>query len=223
MKIQIISLFPEMFDKVFGSSMLWKAQDRGIVEYSMIDLRQFGLGPRKMVDDTPYGGGDGMLLKPEPVVAAIEYAKSQLADGRTARVLLPTPRGHVYKQSDAKRLAAADEDLIIVCPRYEGYDERVAAYIDEMFCIGSYVLTGGEPPAMVLVDSVVRLMPGVLGGAASVDIESFQQDDENIEFPQYTRPEDFRGAKVPQVLLNGHHAEIDAWRQANSFRPDQPA
>lgn len=218
MKIQIITLFPEMFDKVLGSSMLWKAQDKGIVEYSLIDLRQFGLGPRKMVDDTPYGGGDGMLLKPEPLVAAIEHARSQVAHGRTARVLLPTPRGHAYRQSDAKRLAAAGEDLIIVCPRYEGYDERVTAYIDEQFCIGSYVLTGGELPAMVLVDSVVRLLPGVLGGEQSAEIESFQQDDENIEFPQYTRPEDFRGVKVPAVLLNGHHGEIAKWRAAHSHK-----
>lgn len=218
MKIQVITLFPEMFDKVFGSSMLWKAQNKGIVEYAMVDLRQFGIGPRKTVDDTPYGGGDGMLLKPEPIVAAIEFARSQVADGRTAKVMLPTPRGKLYKQSDAKRLAAADEDLIIVCPRYEGYDERVTAWIDEQFCIGNYVLTGGELPAMVLVDSVVRLLPGVLGGEASVDIESFQDDDESVEFPQYTRPEDFRGAKVPEVLLNGHHAEIARWRDQHSHR-----
>jgi tRNA (guanine37-N1)-methyltransferase len=218
MKIQIITLFPEMFEGVLGNSMLWKASDRGIVQYEMVNLRDFGLGPRKTVDDTPYGGGDGMLLKPEPVVAAIEFAQSQVEPGRTAKVYLPTPRGTVYKQSDAKRLAAADEDLIVVCPRYEGYDERIVAYVDELFCIGSYVLTGGEIPAMVLVDSVVRLLPGVLGGENSTEIESFQQDDQNIEFPQYTRPEEFRGAKVPEVLLNGHHGEIAKWRTEHSVR-----
>jgi tRNA (guanine37-N1)-methyltransferase len=218
MKIQIITLFPQMFDGVLGNSMLWKASDRGIVQYETVDLRQFGLGPRKTVDDTPYGGGDGMLLKPEPVVAAIEFARSQVSPGRTAKVFLPTPRGQAYKQSDAKRLATADEDLIIVCPRYEGYDERIIAYVDELFCIGNYVLTGGEIPAMVLIDSVVRLLPGVLGGENSVEIESFQQDDQNIEFPQYTRPEEFRGAKVPEVLLNGHHGEIAKWRTENSHR-----
>lgn len=207
-----------MFTGVLGNSMLWKAVDRGIVQYGMVDLRQFGLGPRRTVDDTPYGGGDGMLLKPEPIVAAIEFAKSQVETGRTSKVLLPTPRGHAYKQSDAKRLAAADEDLIIICPRYEGYDERVTAYVDEQYCIGSYVLTGGELPAMIVIDSVVRLLPGVLGGEASAEIESFQQDDQNIEFPQYTRPEEFRGAKVPEVLLNGHHAEILKWRTANSHK-----
>jgi len=215
MKIQIITLFPEMFEGVLGNSMLWKASDRGIVKYEYINLREFGLGARKQVDDTPYGGGDGMLLKPEPVVAAIEAARLKV-EGRKSKVLLPTPRGKMYKQSDAKRLAAAEEDLIIVCPRYEGYDERITKWVDESFCIGNYVLTGGELPAMVLIDSVVRLLPGVLGGEASAEIESFQSDDRTIEFPQYTRPEDFRGHKVPTVLLGGHHAEIAAWRNSHS-------
>ena len=198
-----------MFSGVLGSSMLWKAADRDIVTYEFINLRDFGLGPRQQVDDTPYGGGDGMLLKPEPVVAAIEHAKKRCPK---ALVLLPTPRGKVYKQSDAKRLASAKQDLIIVCPRYEGYDERITKWVDEQFCIGNYVLTGGELPAMILIDSVVRLLPGVLGGENSAEIESFQDDDETIEYPQYTRPEDFRGMKVPDVLLNGHHAEIAKWR-----------
>jgi len=217
MKIQIITLFPEMFEGVLGNSMLWKASDRGIVEYSFINLRDFGLGPRKQVDDTPYGGGDGMLMKPEPLVAAIELAKQNDSD---AKVILPTPRGKTYKQSDAKRLAAEEKGLIIICPRYEGYDERVTKWVDEQYCIGNYVLTGGELPAMIIIDSVVRLLPGVLGGETSADIESFQNDDENIEFPQYTRPEDFRGMKVPEILLNGHHAEIEKWRQANSSKAE---
>lgn len=211
MKIQVISLFPEMFPKVLETSMLWKAKDIGAVEYEYINLREYGLGPRKTVDDTPYGGGDGMLLKPEPLVAAIEYAKSQDPD---AIVLLPTPRGTMYKQSDAKRLAAAGKGLILVCPRYEGYDERITNWVDEQFCLGPYVLTGGELPAMVLIDSVVRLLPGVLGGEQSVEIESFQTDDASIEFPQYTRPEVFRDMTVPEVLLSGNHAEIDKWRKA---------
>lgn len=214
MKIQVITLFPQMFDGVLGNSMLWKAADRDIVQYEFIDLRQFGTGPRRQVDDTPYGGGDGMLLKPGPLVEAIELAKSRDPE---ARVILPTPRGVLYKQSTAKRLAEARNGLIIVCPRYEGYDERVTNWVDEQFCIGNYVLTGGELPAMVIIDSVVRLLPGVLGGENSIDIESFQDDDETIEFPQYTRPEDFRGHKVPEVLLNGHHAEIDKWRASQSL------
>lgn len=213
MKIQVITLFPEMFPGVLQSSMLWKAENKGIVVYEFIDLRDFGSGPRQQVDDTPYGGGDGMLLKADPLVSAIEKAKQNDPE---ARVLLPTPRGKIYKQSDAKRLAADGRGLIIVCPRYEGYDERIMNWIDESFCIGNYVLTGGELPAMILIDSVVRLLPGVLGGENSTEIESFQQDDENIEFPQYTRPDDFRGLKVPDVLLSGNHAEIEAWRAANS-------
>jgi len=209
-QIQIITLFPEMFEGVLNSSMLWKAQNQQAVQFTYINLRDFGLGPRKQVDDTPYGGGDGMLLKPEPLVAAIEQAKANDPD---AQVLLPTPRGAVYKQSHAKMLAADSRGLIIICPRYEGYDERVTNWVDQQFCIGNYVLTGGELPAMVLIDSVVRLLPGVLGGETSADIESFQADDETIEFPQYTRPEEFRGMRVPTVLLSGHHAEIAKWRE----------
>jgi tRNA (guanine37-N1)-methyltransferase len=213
MKIQIISLFPEMFEGVLNNSMLWKAQDKGLVSYHYINLREFGLGPRKQVDDTPYGGGDGMLMKPEPLVAAIEQAK---ANDPSATVILPTPRGKLYKQSDAKRLAAKATGLILVCPRYEGYDERIADWVDEQFRIGNYVLTGGELPAMVIIDSVVRLLPGVLGGEMSAEVESFQADDQLIEFPQYTRPEDFRGLKVPDVLLSGHHADIERWRKSHS-------
>lgn len=205
-----------MFPPVLGSSMLWKAQDRAIVAFSYINLRDFGLGPRKQVDDTPYGGGDGMLLKPEPLVAAIEMAKANDPD---ALVILPTPRGAMYRQSDAKALAADDHGLIIICPRYEGYDERITAYVDRQFCIGTYVLTGGELPAMVIIDSVVRLLPGVLGGETSAEVESFQADDATIEFPQYTRPEVFRGERVPEVLLSGHHAQIAAWRARKQRRP----
>ncbi len=216
MKFQVITLFPEMFEGVLGSSMLWKAKERCGVEYEIIDLRQFGIGPRKQVDDPPYGGGDGMLMRPEPIVAAIEHAKKQ---DPSAIVLLPTPRGKLYKQSDAKRLSKegeSDKGIIIVCPRYEGYDERITNWIDEQFCIGNYVLTGGEIPAMVVIDSVVRLLPGVLGGDTSAEIESFQDDDSSIEFPQYTRPEEFKDMKVPEVLLSGHHAEIEKWREENS-------
>lgn len=193
--------------------MLWKASDRGIVEYDTIDLRQFGLGPRKQVDDTPYGGGDGMLLMVEPLVSAIKQAKRNDPE---AMVYLPTPRGALYKQSKAKQIAADGRGLIIVCPRYEGYDERIIEWIDEQFCIGNYVLTGGEIPATVLIDSVVRLLPGVLGGETSTAIESFQDDDTYIEFPQYTRPADYEGRMVPDVLLTGNHAAIEQWRKENS-------
>lgn len=213
MKIQVITLFPDMFPGVLNASMLWKAQDKGLVSVEYIDLREYGLGTRRTVDDTPYGGGDGMLLKPEPLIAAIEAAK---ANDPEAVVILPTPRGELYKQSTAKELAASSKGLIVVCPRYEGYDERVTAYIDRQICIGNYVLTGGELPAMIVIDSVVRLLPGVLGGDASAEIESFQQDDVTVEFPQYTRPEEFRGVRVPDVLLSGNHAEIAKWRAEHS-------
>lgn len=206
-----------MFEGVLGNSMLWKAADRGIVEYSFVNLREFGLGTRKQVDDTPYGGGDGMLLRVDTLVAAIGKAKE---NSPNAKVILPTPRGKLYKQSEAKKLAAPADDLIIICPRYEGYDERITKWVDEQYCIGNYVLTGGELPAMIIIDSVVRLLPGVLGGETSADVESFQQDDENIEFPQYTRPEEFSGMKVPEVLLTGHHAEIEKWRKANSKKAE---
>jgi tRNA (guanine37-N1)-methyltransferase len=210
MKIQIITLFPEIVEPYLNASMLWKASDKGLVEFSTIHLRDFGLGNRKTVDDTPYGGGDGMLLKLEPLVAAIEYAKTIDPDGR---VLLPTPRGILFKQSKAKAYAEAATGLIIICPRYEGYDERVTNWVDDQVCIGNYVLTGGELPAMIIADSVVRLIPGVLGGEKSAEIESFQEDDQYVEFPQYTRPEEYRGFKVPDVLLSGHHAEIEKWRK----------
>lgn len=211
-KIQIISLFPEMFEKVFGSSMLWKAQDRGIVEFSYIDLRDFGLGPRKQVDDTPYGGGDGMLLKPEPLFAAVEQAKQYDPE---ALVVLMTPRGERWVQAKAQELADDTRGLIFICSRYEGYDERITTLVDRQISIGDYVLTGGEIPAMAVVDSVVRLIPGVLGGETSAEIESFS-DGETLEFPQYTRPAEFRGMKVPEVLLNGNHQEIARWREQQS-------
>lgn len=211
MKIQIISLFPTVFDGILNSSMLWRAQDKKIVEFDYINLRDFGLGPRKQVDDTPYGGGNGMLLMIEPLVAAIEYAKNK---DRKAKVILPSPAGKTYVQSTAKQLAN-EEGLIIICPKYEGYDERIINFVDQTYSIGNYILTGGELPAMIIIDSVVRLLPGVLGGETSSQIESFVEDDKTIEYPQYTRPEVFRGLKVPSVLLSGHHQEIEKWCQSN--------
>jgi tRNA (guanine37-N1)-methyltransferase len=192
--------------------MLWKAQDREIVKLTTIDLREFGLGPRRQVDDTPYGGGDGMLLKPEPLFAAVEAAKRNDPD---ALVLLMTPRGERWHQALAQSFADDGRGLIIICGRYEGYDERITALVDRQISIGDYVLTGGEIPAMAVVDSVTRLIPGVLGGEQSAIIESFS-DGETLEFPQYTRPEEFRGMKVPDVLLSGNHGEIEKWRKAHS-------
>jgi len=212
MKISIITLFPDMFDKVFNQSMLWKAQDRGLVEFELIDLRQFGLGPRHQVDDTPYGGGDGMLLKPEPLFAAVEDAKTRNPD---AKVVLMTPKGAIWNQQRAEKFANSGENYIFICPHYEGYDERVLSIVDYQVCLGKFIMTGGEIPTMAIVDSIVRLIPGVLGGETSAEIESFS-DGDNYEYPQYTRPAEFRGMKVPEVLLNGNHAEIAKWRAENA-------
>lgn len=211
-KFQVITLFPEMFTGVFENSMMWKAQKDGIAELSTINLREFGLGPRKQVDDTPYGGGDGMLLKPEPLFAAVEHAKSV---DPSAKVLLMTPRGGRWVQSLAREYSEQPHGYIFICGRYEGYDERILSLVDYELSIGDYVLTGGELPAMTIIDSIVRLIPGVLGGAMSAEIESFS-DGETLEFPQYTRPEVFRGMKVPEVLLSGHHGKIEEWRKQQS-------
>lgn len=208
MKIQIITLFPEMFEGVLNTSMLWKAQEKKLVEYELINLRDYGLGPRRTVDDTPYGGGDGMVLRPEPLFLAVEQAKKQDPD---ARVLLMTPRGDMFDQEMAREFAVTETGLIIICGRYEGYDERITTVVDKQLSVGDYVLTGGELPAMVVVDAVTRLIPGVLGGETSAENESHSQPGV-IEHSQYTRPEEFRGLKVPEVLLSGHHGEIAKWR-----------
>lgn len=215
-KFQVITLFPEMFEGVFANGMMRKASEQGITELSTINLRDFGLGPRKQVDDTPYGGGDGMLLKPEPLFAAVEHAK-QLDS--TAKVVLLTPRGQRWRQALAQTWADADSGYIFICGRYEGYDERILSLVDEQVSVGDYVLTGGELPAMTIIDSVVRLIPGVLGGAESAAIESFA-DGETLEFPQYTRPEVFRDMTVPPVLLSGNHAEIAKWREENAKKAE---
>ncbi len=213
-KFQVITLFPEMFTGVFENSMMWKAQKDSIVELSTLNLRDFGLGPRKQVDDTPYGGGDGMLLMVEPLWKAVEAAK---ANDPSAKVLLMTPRGERWKQALAREYSEADHGYIFICGRYEGYDERILELVDGEVSVGDYVLTGGELPAMTIIDSIVRLIPGVLGGETSAEIESFS-DGETLEFPQYTRPEDFKGRKVPEVLLSGHHGEIAKWRTENSLK-----
>lgn len=215
-KFQVITLFPEMFTGVFENSMMWKAQNENIVELSTVQLREYGLGTRRVVDDTPYGGGDGMLLKPEPLFAAVEAAKT---NDPTAKVVLMTPRGARWKQATAQNWSESDHGYIFVCGRYEGYDERILSLVDEQVSVGDYVLTGGELPAMTIIDSIVRLIPGVLGGAESAAIESFS-DGETLEFPQYTRPEEFRGMAVPEVLRSGNHAAIAAWRAENSFKAE---
>lgn len=192
--------------------MMWKAQKDGIVELMTVNLREFGLGPRHQVDDTPYGGGDGMLLMIEPLWKAAEFAKSQ---DETAKVVLMSPRGQRWKQAKAQKEADDDRGVIFICGRYEGVDERILELVDEQWSIGDFVLTGGELAAMMMIDSIVRLIPGVLGGEKSAEIESFS-DGETLEFPQYTRPEEFKGLRVPDVLLSGHHGKIAEWRAEQS-------
>ena len=169
MKIDIITLFPGMLDGPFAMSMLKKAQDNKLVDINFVDLRKFGVGPRRQVDDTPYGGGDGMVLRPDVVVDAIE---SVVRKAKKPKVILLSPQGQTYNQATARALSKA-EHLVLVCGHYEGFDERIRSYVDMQISIGNYVLTGGEIPAMVLVDSIVRLIPGVLGGKASASVESF--------------------------------------------------
>ena len=212
-KFTIITLFQDAIKPYLETSMMYKATDKGLAEFDFVDLREFGLGPHKSVDDTPYGGGDGMLLRCEPVFNAIESVKAKNPD---AKVVLPTPVGEIWDQKTAREFASRkDAHYIILCPHYEGYDERILSIVDYKISLGKYVLTGGELPALIIIDSVVRLIPGVLGGETSAEIESFSEGD-NLEYPQYTKPYDFRGMKVPDVLLSGHHGEIDKWRKSHS-------
>ncbi len=214
MKFYLASLFPEVFDQLLSSSMLLKAKKLGVFDYQFINIRDFGLGPRKQVDDVPYGGGDGMVLKPEPIITLIHQIKTLEPK---LSVILPSPRGKTYLQSEAIRLSQSKTNYLIICPKYEGYDERITHYVDEVFSIGNYILTGGEIPAMIIVDSVIRLLPGVLGGESSSLDESFQLDDKTKEYPQYTRPTEYDGLKVPDVLLSGDHQAINHWRNQHKI------
>ena len=214
-KFTIITLFQEALEPYLNTSMMWKAKDKGIAEFDFVNLREFGLGPHRSVDDTPYGGGAGMLLRPEPVFNAIESVK---AKDPTAKVILPTPVGTVWTQALAQQFATSQASplhYIILCPHYEGYDERILSIVDYKISLGKYILTGGELPALIIIDSITRLIPGVLGDETSATIESFSNGD-NLEFPQYTKPYDFRGMTVPDILLSGNHGEIKKWRDAHS-------
>lgn len=212
MKIAVVTLFPEMFDSVLNASMMWKAQKEKLVEFHIMDLRNFGIGPRKQVDDTPYGGGAGMVLKPEPIYDAIASARQKLPK---AKIALMSPRGEQFTQIFAKKLSKLDE-LIILCGHYEGFDERIMDLVDIEISVGDYVLTGGELPAMTVIDAIVRLVPGVLGDKQSAHDESFTQG--LLEYPQYTKPQEFKGKKVPDILLSGNHSKINVWRKAEAVK-----
>jgi tRNA (guanine37-N1)-methyltransferase len=208
----VISLFPAMLESSLGYSVLKKAREKGIIAVSFIDPRDHGIGRHRVTDDYPYGGGQGMVMKPEPLVAAIEAAKTKFPH---SQVILLSPRGRVFDQECAARLAKK-QGLILVCGRDEGVDERVRAFCDEELSIGDYTLGGGEPAAIVVIDAVARLIPGVLGNEKSAAEESFSEG--LLEYPQYTRPEDFRGMKVPEVLLSGDHGRVKRWRRDMSVK-----
>lgn len=212
MKFIVITLFPEMIKGFLVESILQRGQEKGIFSVEFVNLRDFGIGPRKQVDDTPYGGGAGMVLKVDVVNEAIGAAKKL---SPKAKVVLLTPQGELLKQKIVQNLSSEKNDLILICGHYEGFDERVRNLVDLELSIGDYVLTGGEIAATVLIDSVARLLPGVLGSEKST-IEESHSIEGQLEYPQYTRPADFEGQKVPEILLSGNHAEIEKWRQEQS-------
>lgn len=209
MRIDVITLFPNMFAPL-DDSIIKRARDRNILEINLIQLRDFAFDKHKQVDDSPFGGGAGMVLKPEPMFRAVRSIPIKACESR--RVLIMDPIGTVFNQAKAKQLALFDQ-LIIICGHYEGFDARIYELADEAVSIGEYVLTGGELPAMVVIDAVARMLPGVLGSEESARTDSFY--DAESGYPQYTRPRDFEGRLVPEVLLNGNHAEIAKWRRAH--------
>ena len=215
MKIDVLTIFPEFFGQVFDFGIIRRARFANIVEINVHDIREFATDKHKMVDDRPFGGGDGMVLKAEPIFLAIESLlgtsdKASYPEG--TKVVLLSPQGRPFRQPVATELAEQVEHLVVICGRYEGVDERVnETLVNEEISIGDYVLSGGEPAAVVIVDSMVRLLPEALGSETSADNDSFSNG--LLDCPHYTRPAEFRGMKVPEVLLNGNHAEIEKWRR----------
>ena len=219
MRVDIITIFPDFFREVFDYGIIRRACAAGLVDVKAHDLRKWTEGKHKQVDDRPFGGGDGMVLKPGPIFAAVdELAGASQSDGYGpgTRVVLLSPQGRVFKQALASELALS-EHVLLICGRYEGVDERVAAnLVTDEISIGDYVLSGGEPAAVVVVDSIVRLIPGALGNETSIVNESFSEG--LLDYPHYTRPPEFRGMQVPEVLLGGHHAEIARWRAEEALK-----
>ena len=213
MEIHVITLFPEMFESPFQTGMIGRAIEQGLIVLKTRSLREFGLGNYRQVDDAPYGGGSGMVMRPEPIAAAIDAVNAQCPG--LWRILM-TPQGEVFDQAIAREFAGHAPGLMIIAGRYEGIDERVRALVDQEISIGDYVLSGGELPAMVVIEAVGRLLPGVLGNPESLDEESFAAG--LLEYPQYTRPDEFRGMRVPDILLGGDHGKIREWRASESRR-----
>ena len=228
MKIDILTIFPEFFREVFDFGIIRRARAAGIVEIQAHDLREWAFNKHKMTDDRPFGGGDGMVMKPEPIFAAIENFTGTTERENYpvgTRVVLLTPQGKVFKQAVARELIENANHVVLICGRYEGVDERVnEALVTDEISIGDYVLSGGEPAAIVVVDALTRLLPGALGSETSAENDSFENN--LLDFPHYTRPSEFKEMRVPEVLLNGNHAEIEKWRKAKALektlknRPD---
>lgn len=213
MKFLFITLFPEQIEQAASHSILQRAAAKGLIEVSCINPRDFTYDNHRTVDDTPFGGGAGMVLKPEPMVAAIRKAKEQLPN---ARVIAMCPGGRTLKQNIVEEYAHSGQDFIFVCGHYEGFDERIFHWVDEKLSIGDYVLTGGEMPALIVMDAIARFIPGVLGKLVSAEDDSFSTG--LLEYPQYTRPVDFEGRVVPDVLRSGNHALINSWRLKESLK-----
>jgi tRNA (guanine37-N1)-methyltransferase len=213
MEFHILTIFPEMFNGFMNESILKKAQGKGVIKITLHDIRDYSTDKHHKVDDTPYGGGAGMLFTPQPLFDCIEAVKK---DAPKAPVIYMTPKGKRLKQTDVEKLSTKFTQLILLCGHYEGIDQRVIdSLVDMEISIGDYVLSGGEIAAMTIVDAVSRLVPGAIGREASHEEETFSKKlDRKKEYPHYTKPADFRGMKVPEVLLNGHHAEIEKWRRS---------
>jgi tRNA (guanine37-N1)-methyltransferase len=219
MLIDVLTLFPRMVSLPLAESILGKAQEKGLLRVRALDIREHAEGKHRNCDDVPYGGGAGMVMKPEPLVAAIERSRADLlAEGRSAKVILMSPQGPRFDERCAERLASLPA-LIFVCGRYEGVDERVLPFVDESLSLGDFVLTGGEFAALACIDAIARLLPGVLGNQESAQTESFARADTGmlLEAPHYTRPPEFRGAKVPEILMSGDHAKIAKWRRQQAL------
>jgi tRNA (guanine37-N1)-methyltransferase len=212
MRIDLLTLFPEFFGSPLSQSMLQRAKNQGAMEFRVINLRDYTTDRHHVVDDRPFGGGPGMVMKVEPLVVAIRAARQE---DPGIKIILMSPQGGLFTQEKARELAGL-QHLLLICGHYEGVDDRIKYYIDGMLSIGDYILTGGEIPALAVADAVTRLLPGVLGGEGAVDEESFQTG--LLEYPHYTRPRDFEGHEVPQVLLEGDHRVIAAWRRQESLR-----
>jgi len=213
LRAEVLTLFPRMISGYLSESILGKAQERGLVSVQVTDLRDFAEGKHKVADDSPYGGGAGMVMKVEPIVGALEAARARLPG---AKAYLMSPRGRTLDQARARELAADPAGFILLCGRYEGIDERALAHLDGEISLGDFVITGGELAALTVIDAVARLVPGVLGNLGSAGSESFEEG--LLEYPQYTRPAVFRGVAVPQVLQEGNHARIARWRRWHALR-----